>query len=308
MTELSPTPPMRAPPSGRRDPWRQVLLLLGPALAVYCAFAVYPALDSIHLSVMKWDGLSPQKTFVGLDNYRAIFFDDPVFWVAFRNSVVWMLLSVTIPPLLGLGLALGLNQPIFGRTGLRAIFYLPAIVASIAVATMWRWMYDPFFGVVNATLTSLGLDGLVQDWLGDKSVALYSVFVAYVWQTAGISMVLFLAGLQTVSKTLIEAARIDGAGRLQIFRHVTLPALRPTLTIVLVLATVNSLKAFDIIYGTTQGGPGQSTQLLALWTFWQSLQIHDFGRGNAIAVVLFAITIAIVVPYLRWSQRREEAS
>ncbi len=179
-----------------------------------------------------------------------------MFWVALGNSVIWMLLSVTLPPLLGLVLALGLNQKLFGRTSLRAIFYLPAIVASIAVATMWRWMYDPFYGIINTALTAIGLDFLVQDWLGDKSVALYSVFVAYLWQTTGVSMVLFLAGLQTVSTTLIEAARIDGAGRLQTLRHITLPALMPTITIVLVLAVVNSLKVFDIIYGTTQGGPG----------------------------------------------------
>lgn len=289
------------------DPWRQILPLLGPALLIYGLFAVYPALNSFHLSVMKWDGLSPHTTFVGLANYREIFTEDPVFWVALGNSVIWMLLSVTLPPLLGLVLALGLNQKLFGRTSLRAIFYLPAIVASIAVATMWRWMYDPFYGIINTALTAIGLDFLVQDWLGDKSVALYSVFVAYLWQTTGVSMVLFLAGLQTVSTTLIEAARIDGAGRLQTLRHITLPALMPTITIVLVLAVVNSLKVFDIIYGTTQGGPGQSTQLLALWTFWQSLQIHDFGRGNAIAVVLFAITLIVVVPYLRWSRRREDA-
>jgi raffinose/stachyose/melibiose transport system permease protein len=189
---------------------------------------------------------------------------------------------------------------------LRAIFYLPVIIAPIAVATMWKWMYDPFFGLFAQLLTSWGMQGWIKDWLGNKDIALYSVFVAYLWQTVGFSMVLFLAGLQNVSQTLVEAARIDGAGRWAVFKHVTLPALRPTITIVLVLSIISSLKAFDIVYGLTGGGPAQSTQMLALWAFTQAMQIFDFGRGAAISVVLLLITMAVVIPYLRWTQRHEE--
>ena len=157
---------------------------------------------------------------------------------------------------------------------------MPVIIAPIAVATIWKWMYDPFFGLFNAMLTALGLDGLIQDWLGDAHVALYSMFVAYVWQSVGFSMVLFLAGLQGVSQTLAEAARIDGASRFQSFRYVTLPALRASITIVAILSIINSLKAFDIVYGMTLGGPAQSTQMLALWAFTQAMQLGDFGRGR----------------------------
>ena len=183
---------------------------------------------------------------------------------------------------------------------------MPVIIAPIAVATMWRWMYDPFFGLFNAVLTALGLEGLIQDWLGDRNVVLYSMFVASVWQTVGFSLVLFLAGLQSVSPTLIEASRVDGASRFQIFRYVTLPALRPSITIVLILSIINSLKAFDIVYGMTQGGPAQSTQMLALWAFTQAMQLGDFGRGAAISVVLLLVTTAIVVPYLRWMRGHRE--
>ena len=133
------------------------------------------------------------------------------------------------------------------------------------------------------------------------------MFVASVWQTVGFSLVLFLAGLQNVSQTLIEASRIDGAGRFQVFRYVTLPALRPSITIVLILSIINSLKAFDIVYGMTGGGPAQSTQMLALWAFTQAMQLGDFGHGAAISVVLLLITIAIVIPYLRWSRMKREA-
>lgn len=284
----------------------QAAVLLVPALAIYAVFALYPMLNVVVLSFQKWNGLDPERQFVGLANYVAIFTQDPVFWGAFRNTVLWTAMSLAFPPVVGLLLALSLNQKIFGRNSLRAIFYLPVIIAPIAVATMWKWMYDPFFGLFSQLLTNWGLQGLIQDWLGDKDVALYSAFVAYLWQTVGFSMVLFLAGLQNVSQTLVEAARIDGAGRWAVFKHVTLPALRPTLTVVLVLSIISSLKAFDIVYGLTGGGPAQSTQMLALWAFTQAMQIFDFGRGAAISVVLLLITLVIVIPYLRWMQKNEE--
>ncbi|MEK1899400.1 MAG: sugar ABC transporter permease [Rhizobium sp.] len=288
------------------DPRAQAFILLVPALAIYAIFALYPMLNVVIISFQKWNGLDPQRPFVGLANYTAIFTRDPVFWVAFRNTVIWTLMSLIFPPLVGLLLALSLNQKIFGRNSLRAIFYLPVIIAPIAVATMWKWMYDPFFGLFSQMLTSWGMQTWIKDWLGNKDIALYSVFIAYLWQTVGFSMVLFLAGLQNVSQTLVEAARIDGAGRWAVFKHVTLPALRPTITIVLVLSIISSLKAFDIVYGLTGGGPAQSTQMLALWAFTQAMQIFDFGRGAAISVVLLLITMAIVIPYLRWTQKHEE--
>ena len=286
----------------------QGLILLAPALLVYCLFALYPMLNVFVLSFMKWNGLTATKQWVGIDNYVEIFTQDPVFWQAARNTILWTVMSVVFPPAIGFALALALNQNIPGRGPLRALFYLPVIIAPIAVATMWRWMYDPFFGLINAGLTALGLQGLIQDWLGDRRVALYSMFIAYVWQTVGFSLVLFLAGLQNVSQTLVEASRIDGAGRFEVFRHVTLPALRPSITIVLILSIINSLKAFDIVYGMTGGGPAQSTQMLALWAFTQAMQLGDFGRGAAISVVLLLITMTIAIPYLRWARTQREAS
>jgi raffinose/stachyose/melibiose transport system permease protein len=292
--------------SFRTSSQAQGLILLAPALAVYCAFAVYPMLNVVVLSFMRWNGLTAASHFVGLDNYVAVFTQDPVFWTAVRNTVLWTAMSVVFPPAIGFLLALSLNENVPGRGPLRALFYMPVIIAPIAVATMWRWMYDPFFGLFNAVLTALGLQGLIQDWLGDRDIALYSMFVAYVWQTVGFSLVLFLAGLQNVSPTLVEASRVDGASRFQIFRYVTLPALRPSITIVLILSIINSLKAFDIVYGMTQGGPAQSTQMLALWAFTQAMQLGDFGRGAAISVVLLLITTAIVIPYLRWMRGHRE--
>ena len=284
------------------------MMLVGPALIIYAIFAVWPMIEVVILSFQRWDGLASEREWVGLTNYRYILTSDAVFWLAFRNTVTWTILAVLFPPTIGLLLALGLNERLFGRVPLRAIYYLPVIIAPIAVATMWRWMYDPFFGLFNQVLTNLSLQAWIKDWLGDREVALYSMFVAYTWQHVGFSMVLFLAGLQNVDRSLVEAVRIDGANRWQVFRHVTLPALRVTITIVLVLSTISSLKAFDIVYGMTGGGPAQSTQMLALWAFTQSMQIFDFGRGSAISVILLLVTLTVVVPYLRWSQSREEVA
>lgn len=280
-------------------------MLLVPAIAVYAVFALYPMIEVIKLSFMRWNGLTPTMDFVGVANYVDIFTNDAVFWVALKNTIIWTAMSLVVPPLIGLAFALGLNQPILGRVPLRAIFYLPVIIAPIAVATMWRWMYDPFFGLFYQIFNGLGLPTWNLDWLGDRNVALYSIFIASVWQTVGFSMVLFLAGLQSVSQTLVEAARIDGAGRFDVFRYVTLPALRPMVTIVLILSLINSLKAFDVVYGMTGGGPAQSTQMLALWSYTQAMQLGNFGNGSAISVVLLLITIAIVIPYLRWTLRQE---
>lgn len=277
--------------------------MLGPAIAVYAVFAIYPLIDVFIVSFQQWNGLDPVRRWVGLDNYAAALSRDPVFYVALKNTAIWTVLSMIFPPLVGLFLALALNQRLFGRGLLRTIFYLPVIIATIGVATIWRWMYDPFFGAVNALLISMNLEWMIADWMGDQKIALYSIFVAYVWQNVGASMVLLLAGLQAVDKSLVEAARIDGARRWHVFRHVTFPALRPVMTIVVVLAIINSLKAFDIVYGMTKGGPAQSTQMLALWAFTQSMQIFEFGRGAAISVMLLAITAAIVIPYLIWMRR-----
>ncbi len=285
----------------------QGYLLLLPAVAVYLLFALYPMIDVLLLSFQEWNGLTEDSRWVGLDNYGAIMTQDPVFWGALRNTLVWTAFAVVIPNLIGFSLALALNQNIPGRSPLRVAFYLPVIVAPIAVATIWKWMYDPFFGLFSSLMVEWGLQGWIQDWLGDRRIALWSVFVAYVWQTVGFSMVLFLAGLQSVSHTLVEAARIDGAGRWRVFRHVTLPSLRPTIAIVLVLSLINSLRAFDIVYGMTGGGPAQATQMLAMWAYIQAMQLGDFGRGSAISVILLAITLAVVIPYLRWTLSRGDA-
>lgn len=277
-----------------------------PAVVIYFVFAIYPILNGLAISFYEWDGITEERTFVGLRNYIFIFTQDPVFWTAVKNSLIWVALSLIIPTIVGLILALGLNQKLFARATLRAMFYLPSVIATIAVATMWSWMYNPILGMFNTVLKSLNMSFLIQDWMGDPDIALYSIFVAAVWKNTGVTMVLFLAGLQGVPHDLIEAAKVDGANAWQVFRNVTLPSLRETFIVVIVLSIIGSLKVFDLIAGMTNGGPAQSTQVLAYWSYSQSFGLHDFGKGSAIAIVLLVITLIIVIPYLLWTLRGQE--
>jgi raffinose/stachyose/melibiose transport system permease protein len=281
------------------------VLFLAPTLVIYGLFAFYPVLYAFYLSLVRWNGLSPLKRFVGLSNYDTVLFQDPIFWVAVRNTVVWAALSLAVSTTLGLGLALLLNRPMPGRTLFRAVIYAPAILSTIVVSMVWDWMYNPFFGLVNSALQWLGLGGLARPWLGDEAVALFAVFVASVWQTGGVGMVLFLAGLQGLPAEIVEAAHIDGAGRMATFLHIVLPLLRSSFGVVIALTLVNSLKAFDLVYAMTYGGPANTSQLLATWAYFQAFINRDFGVGSAIAVILLVLTLAIVVPYMRWATREQ---
>ncbi|WP_194409674.1 carbohydrate ABC transporter permease [Microbacterium cremeum] len=295
----------------RRTPKHHRLTLalpyLIPAVVLYGWFLLYPMLDAVRLSFFEWSGFRIQEpVWVGFDNYVRLFTQDAVFWTAFGNSVVWVILSLILPTGIALILALGLNRKMVGRNLMRAVFYIPAVFASITVAAMWRWIYNPTLGFVNQFLEAVGLGAWTQSWLGDPQFALGSIFIANIWQAVGFSMVLFLAGLQTVPVELIEAAKLDGANAWQRFRAVTVPALRPTTIVVIILTIINSLKVFDLVVGMTGGGPAQSTQVLALWSYTQSFTNHQFGMGGAVATVLLIVTLALVIPYMAWSMKGED--
>lgn len=295
------------PRKARKRPFVKALPYLLPAIALYAFFVVYPMLDSVRLSFYEWSGFRTEDpVWVGVDNYVRMFTADPVFWRALQNSVIWVVLSLLVPMILGLLLALGLNRQMAGRNLMRSVFYVPSVFASITVAAMWRWIYNPTLGLVNQVLEQVGLGDWAQTWLGDPKIAIYSVFVASVWQAVGFPMVLFLAGLQSVPPELEEAAKLDGANAWQVFRTVTVPALRPTTVVVVILTIINSLKVFDLIVGMTGGGPAQSTQVLALWSYTQSFSNHNFGAGGAVATVLLILSLCLVIPYMAWSMKGED--
>ena len=282
------------------SPWLFAL----PAVAIYGLFLVYPAAQSLWLSFTDWDGLSPERSFVWFDNYRALL-DDPTARLAARNNVLWAVVTITAPVVLGLALAVVLNGAVWAKPFLRTIFYTPAVLPLVAIGTIWGWMYDPGSGTINEGLRLIGLDGLAQPWLGQDSTALWATIVPAVWVRTGFPMLLYLAALQTISKDLYESAKIDGASIWQQFWYVTMPGLRSAHAVVVALSVIESFKVFDLIYAMTYGGPGRATQVLGTWMYFNVFQYYNAGYGTAIAVVISLVAIAVGIPYVR-SQTRED--
>lgn len=299
MTTETSTAARSRPASGRVIPW----LFMAPALFFYVGFVVYPMGRSLVISLFEWDGLSPNMTFVGLENFRQLFFVDEVARHALVNNLVWTIGGVVVPTAIGLLLAVALNRDMPGKNVLRTIFYLPGVLPLIAVGLMWAWMYNPNFGVINSFLRSVGLGDYTAGWLSNFDTAFISVFVTFVWGAVGFPMILYLAGLQGISREYYEAARVDGANSWHTFWHVTLPGLRESHIVVLSLALIGGFKVFDLVYTMTYGGPGRSTQVLGTWMYFQTFQYYNAGYGAAIAWVIAAIVMLVAIPYLRYQAK-----
>jgi raffinose/stachyose/melibiose transport system permease protein len=240
---------------------------------------------------------------VGLDNYAKLP-SDPVVVTAVRNNLIWTVVTIAVPTVIGLGLAIALNGKVHGKPILRLIFYTPAVLPLVSIASIWGWLYNPQYGAINSFLRLIGLDGLAQPWLGQDSTALWAVMVPAIWLRTGFPMLLYLAALQGIPNELYEAATVDGASRWQQFWHVTMPSLRPAHYIVLALSLIDSFKVFDMIYAMTYGGPGTSTQVMGTWMYFNVFQYYQAGYGTAIAVVITLVAVAVGIPYVR-SQTKE---
>lgn len=296
----------KAKPRKRSDDYLRFVpwLFLTPALAIYTVVVVYPMIYSAYLSLFRWDGISPTKIFVGLQNYVTLLTENPVFWIALRNNAIWLVAALLFPTSIGLGLALLLNLKFRGSAIFRSIFYFPAVLSLAVVGLIWTWIYHPDLGLLNQALGALGLKAFQRNWLSDSRVAIYPVIIAATWNAVGLPMLLFLAGLQTVPMELLEAAKIDGAGPIRRFVHVTFPLLRETTLVVLAITAINALKAYDIVYAMTNGGPANSTQLLSTWMYFLTYNYNTVGQGTAIAVILFLLTLIFAIPYIRFMTRK----
>jgi raffinose/stachyose/melibiose transport system permease protein len=281
-------------------PW----LYLAPALAIYSVVVVYPMIYSSWLSLFRWDGVAPTKVFVGLENYWILLTQNDVFWIALRNNAVWLVAALLLPTSTGLGLAVLLNSKFRGSHIFRSIFYFPSVLSLAVVGLIWSWIYHPDLGLLNQALTASNLKAFTRNWLSDPNIALYPVIIAATWNAVGLPMLLFLAGLQTIPEELHEAAKVEGAGPTRRFIYVTFPLLRETTLIVLAITAINALKAYDIIYAMTNGGPANRTQLLSTWMYFLTYNYNQVGLGTAIAVVLFLLTLIFAIPYIRFMTRK----
>ena len=280
------------------------LFLIVPVLS-FSVFVIYPIIQSIVLSLYRWDGISPKMTFVGLRNYERLL-SNPAFWTALSNNAKWLVFSLLVPPALGLLLALLIDSRIKGERVFQAIYFLPYTITPVAVAAVWRWLYEPRNGLINQLLITVGLENFTQTWLGDLNLATYAVMFASLWWTTGFSLVLYVSGLRNIPPELIEAADIDGATFLQKFRYVIFPQLLPSTIVVLAMSGVDALRIFDIIYALTRGGPGYATEVLATFMFDMSFNRFDMGMGSAVAVILLLLSAVVILPYIYHSSRQLE--
>lgn len=266
-------------------------LALGPTLTILLLYRFVPLGWNFVLSFqeMSYTGAT---SFIGLENYRRVT-TDPIFVEALVNNII-LLGTIPVGIVLGMGLALLLNQEFFGSNAFRSLFFLPYIIMMVAVAVIWTFMFKTDNGVINHVLLQVGLIDEGIRWLSDGTWALFSVFVVHVWKTTGFYMVIILAGLQTIPTQLYEVSRIDGANRVQRFLYITLPLLKPTLGVCVLVGMIASFRLFDLVFVLTNGGPAHQTEILLTWLYKQAFQFGDFGYAAVLTIVLFALMLAIV--------------
>jgi ABC-type sugar transport system permease subunit len=283
--------------SDRRLAW----LLVLPALGLVALVAVFPlgwtVWESLHLHDLRmpWRG----RPFIGLDNYLELA-GDPRFHGALLHTAGFALVSVGLEMVLGLALALGLDRAFRGRGAVRALVLLPWAIPTVVAALLWRFMFESQAGIVNAALVATGIVDEPVVWFVRAATAWVPVVLADVWKATPFVALLLLAGLQQIDRSLYEAAAVDGAGWWHQLRKITLPLLRPALLVALIFRTLDAFRVFDLIYVMTGGGPGTSTEPIALYTFDTLLQNLRFGYGAALSLVVFVITFTLALAYIRW--------
>ncbi len=272
-----------------------------PALIIYLSVIVIPVFYSLFISLFKWNGVAKME-FVGLGNYKNLFFNDKVFLTALKNNLLWIVMTIVITMTVSLMFAVMLNNKFRGRTVFRALFYFPCVVAPIAVAIIWRWIYNPNIGFINQFFKVIGIN-YKQTWISDPKVSIYAVFFAALWQGIGSPMILFLAGLQGVSVDVLEAATVDGASPVKKFFFITIPLMKQTFVMVIANLITAALKVYDIVAGLTDGGPNNATQMLGTYMYSQTFQYNNVGMGTAVACVMLFMMMIVIVPYVNFTSK-----
>jgi ABC-type sugar transport system permease subunit len=274
--------------------------LMSPALAAILLIALFPLLwtlwESLHLHDLRMPWLG--RPFIGLGNYAEAL-RTPQFWAALGHTAFFTVTSVALELLAGLVLALAMNQAYRARGLIRAAVLLPWAIPTVVSALLWGFMFDAEHGIANAMLVQLGILREPMTWFVHPRAAWLPLILADVWKSTPFVALLLLAGLQNIDPSLYEAARIDGASAWRQLRHVTLPLLQPALLVALVFRTLDAFRVFDLVYVMTGGGPGSSTEPIALYTFNALLQDLRFGYGSALSVIAFAVTFGLALLYIR---------
>lgn len=306
LPRLLPREAVRRPGPGR--PWGAITLFLGPTLALYLAFTIYPVLVTFYNSVhtLRMD-LGMLYEFVGLQHFREILTSDEVFWKAARNSLTWGLVAPILDIPLALGLALTLHARVPFAKFFRTVWFTPVLMSYPVVGVIWLWVYNYDWGMVNLLLRAVGLGPYAQAWLASPTTALPALILVTTWMFAGFNMVVLLAAIHAIPADYVEAARVDGAGGWRGVRYIIVPLLRPTIVNLAILDFIGKMKQFALVWVMTRGGPMWGTETVATYVVkrafeWKTL---DLGYPSAIAVLWFAIVFGLSYAFTRLLQRRE---
>lgn len=281
--------------------WAGLLYVL-PAASILGTFHLFPLVYAFWLSLTDWNFIRPRVAYVGLKQYQTML-ADPSFHIALRNTVVYTLGVVVISGVLGLLLAVALNRRLALSGLFRTLIFLPVVTATSTAAVVWKWMYAPnASGLINQVIGLLGIPA--QRWLLDPDLALPAVMAMSVWQSTGYAMVIFLAGLQNISRPVVEAAMVDGAGGWQRFRYITVPLLTPTIFFVGIVSIIHSFQAVSQVIILTEGGPLRRTLLLVYYLYQQAFGAFKMGYGAAMAMTLFALLALFTLLQWRLGERK----
>jgi len=282
--------------------YRAGYLFVLPAFLLYVVFMIYPFVQSIYLSLTDWNGASPVKEFVGLDNYRRLFRDERL-WDSLQHTLIWVVIGTIGPMVFGLLLAQLLWRRPRGFTLFRTVYFMPQVLSSVIIAIVWGWIYNPIFGILNVILEKVWLGEFTRGWIGDPDVALYAVIVTAIWAETGFVFVIFLAGMQNVSRDLMDAAMIDGANAWKRFWNVMVPQLANVITVVTALLLVGGFSVFDMIFVMTGGGPSNSTEVIATYTYEQAFLQNRVGYAASLSLIMTVLSLVASAVFI-WLRER----
>lgn len=273
-----------------------------PAMLFFVIFSAYPFYKVFELSAYQFDGISPDKVFVGLEHFKEILFDNPVFWQSMRNAGLVTFLALTVQNIFALLLALACDREIRFGNVYRVIFYLPPVLSGIVVGLIWQWIYDGNYGLFNHALSAMNLGHLQRAWLSDPDTALVAVSVIHMWKGFGWGFIVLLAGLQSIPRELYEAARVDGANAWHTFKNVTVPLMIPVFILVSILTILGTMQIYDIIISTTGGGPGYHTEVPISRMIAQMTGSSRFGYACAMGVIFGMVLLFISLIQIKASR------
>lgn len=272
-------------------------------LTLYFVWVIFPVIQSMLFSLTYRDSIMIQSEFVGLENFMRLF-KDSQFYLALKNNFIWLIAFVIIPIPLGLAVAMLFNLDFAGTKAYKTLFYIPMTLSFAVIGTIWAWIYQPEYGVLNGVLRMLGLDNLTHQWLGDKEYMTSALVAVGVWRQVPYVMILYLTGLKNVPKEMIEAAMIDGASTWQRFKSVVLPMLAPATVMAVTISIIDSLRSFDVIYVLTNS-KARAAEVLSTYMYTSAFNYQDYGYGSAIAVIQFIITLSFILVYINRSLKNE---